>query len=355
MSKKFKILVPIFQFGKSGGARVLAKLADYWIESGHLVDFVTFYESEKPYFPTKANIIWINENGEKVDGQVNTRSKKGLIKRIILLSSFIDKNINNYDVFLANYNITAIPVWMRARKKGYYYIQAYEPEFYTNFKFKDYIMKIISWSTYLFSITKIVNSNLYKKYKNLKSNYVIPPGLDLKTYYPKELFDDKKSLIVGCIGREEEWKGAHDVGEAVKILHEKGINVKLKVAFNNVKYKNHELVKPDGDNNLADYYRSLDVLVAPGHIQLGAIHYPVIEAMACNVPVITTGYYPANESNAFIVPIKSPSEIAKVLEEIYNNYSIAIEKAKIARKDILQFDWEIVSKKFINIFENKMR
>jgi len=28
-----------------------------------------------------------------------------------------------------------------------------------------------------------------------------------------------------------------------------------------------------GLNNLADFYRSLDVLAAPGHIQLGAVHY----------------------------------------------------------------------------------
>ncbi|WP_341479706.1 glycosyltransferase [Clostridium algidicarnis] len=69
---------------------------------------------------------------------------------------------------------------------------------------------------------------------------------------------------------------------------------------------------PDGDDNLADYYRNLDILVAPGHIQLGAIHYPVIEAMACNVPVITTGYYPANDENSFIVPVKRPDKIAEI-------------------------------------------
>ncbi|MGL4567899.1 MAG: glycosyltransferase, partial [Fusobacteriaceae bacterium] len=108
-----------------------------------------------------------------------------------------------------------------------------------------------------------------------------------------------------------------------------------------------ELVKPDGDNNLADYYRSLDVLVAPGHIQLGAIHYPVIEAMACNVPVITTGYYPANEENSFIVPIKSPEKIAEELEKIYYNYEIAYNKAKEAQKNIDEFSWDRVADKFL--------
>ena len=117
----------------------------------------------------------------------------------------------------------------------------------------------------------------------------------------------------------------------------KAIILKFKVAFNPVKYKNHELVHPDGDKKLADFYRSLDILVAPGHIQLGAIHYPVIESMACNTPVITTGYYPANDENSFIVPVKRPDKIAETIEMIINDYSVAINKAEKARKDIKQF------------------
>jgi glycosyltransferase involved in cell wall biosynthesis len=221
--------------------------------------------------------------------------------------------------------------------------------------FKGITQKILAWLTYFLPITRVVNADIYRNYKNLKSKYVIPPGLDLDIYYPKDFTNTiKKDFVIGCIGRIEEWKGSNDVTEAVKILHGKGYNVKYKVAFNPVNYDKFELVKPDGDKNLADFYKSLDILVAPGHIQLGAVHYPVIEAMACKTPVITTGYYPANNENAYIVPVKNPSLIANTIIEIMEDYEKATEKAEIAYKTVSQFDWEIVSAKFIDVFKAEL-
>jgi len=278
--------------------------------------------------------------------------RKGSAKRrVIGLYKYMKNNSNMYDIVLANFNTTAIAVFLGSSVNNFYYIQAYEPGLYTANSIKSLLQKFIAWITYLLPLTRIVNAEIYKKYKNIRSKYVIHPGLDLTIYYPKDLIcEKKKELIVGCIGRKEEWKGSNDVGEAIKILHERGYSVTLKVAFNPVDYTKHDLVFPDGDSNLAEFYRSLDVLVAPGHIQLGAVHYPVIEAMACNVPVITTGYYPANETNAFIIPPKSPKKIAEVLEQIINDYSITINKANAANQLVKQFDWQFVSQKFINIF-----
>lgn len=348
--KKLKILIPVWGFGRSGGYRVLSELSNNWINEGNEVTFVSFFVSDLPYYPTQAKIIWINNAGEMVKNNVDVKNKgnsKTKIYSLLSLFNYIKKLSKGYDVILANYNITSIPVFFASNTNNYYYIQAYEPELC-----QQMILKFIAWLTYFLPFKRIVNADIYTKYKNIRANTVIPPGLDLNIYYPKKLEpDNKETLIVGCIGRNEEWKGSEDVGKAIKILHKKGYKIKLKVAFNPVKYKNHELVHPDGDENLAHFYRSLDVLVAPGHIQLGAIHYPVIEAMACNVPVITTGYYPANEHNSFIVPIKSPEDIAKTIELIMKDYSIAISKAEVAKQMINEFDWESVSNKFIKFFK----
>jgi len=344
---KLKILIPVCEFGKSGGYRVLSELANYWISKGNEVVFLCFYVSDLPYYPTKADIVWVSNKGKIVNNIITARTKGDFKKMICGLFNYINKHSGEYDIILANHNITSIPIYFASKTNNYYYIQAYEPEFPLRT-----IFKLIAWLTYFLPLKRIVNADIYTKYKNIRSNIVIPPGLDLNIFYPKILEpDNKETLIVGCIGRIEEWKGSNDVGEAVKILHEKGYKVILKSAFNSVKYKCHELVYPDGDENLADFYRSLDVLVAPGHIQLGAVHYPVIEAMACNVPVITTGYYPANEQNSFIVPIKSPEKIAEIIELIMKDYSIVISKAELAKKMIEEFDWEIVSNKFIKVFK----
>ena len=265
-NNKLNILIPIMEFGKSGGLRVLSQLANNWTSLGCNVTIIAYYKSDYPYYDTKAKIVWIDDKGNPTNNNPMKSNGGGVYKISYSIYKYLKKHSQEYDVILGNYNITTIPIFLASKSNNFYYIQAYEPGFYdNNYGLKNRLLKFIAWITYFLPLTKVVNAELYKSYKNIKSNYVIPPGLDLKNYYPKILDNKRKgSLIVGCIGRSEEWKGSNDVGEAVKILHDKGLNIKLKVAFNPVNYTNHELVKPDGDKNLADYYRSLDVLVAPG-------------------------------------------------------------------------------------------
>lgn len=357
--RNLDILIPISSFGKAGGIRVLSQLANTWKQLGVNVAFLVFYESESPYYPVDVKIIWIDKNGEEVEKNKEVfNNKNSGIKRTIAIYKFLKKNTEQFDIVLANQNLTAWPVWLGSKSTNFYYVQAYEVEFSSKENIKSSLKRLAAYCTYFLPLKKVVNANIYLNYRNLHADTVIPPGLDLALYYPKKKhhsFRNNREFIVGCIGRIEEWKGSHDVAEAVRILHEQGYNVKFKVAFNAVKYDKHELVMPDGDENLANFYRSLDVLVAPGHIQLGAVHYPVIEAMACKTPVITTGYYPANNENAYIVPIKGPDVIAKTIIEILEDYGKAIEKAEIAYDAISQFDWKIVSSKFIDIFTTELK
>lgn len=356
---KYRILIPVFSFGKQGGIRVLSQLANYWVNIGHSVTVISYFENDKPYYPIKAPILWLDNKGVEVEeNQEKYDASNSGLKRSFSIMKFLGKHSKEYDVVVANHNFSVWAVLFGSKSNNYYYIQAFEPEFYSINSIKGLAHKGLAWLTYFLPLTRVVNADIYKKYKNLRAQYVIPPGLDLNNYYPKPLScNNKPLLVVGCIGRTEEWKGPEDVSEAVRILHSKGYQdkIKLKVAFNPVSYEKHELVQPHGDENLANYYRSLDVLVAPGHIQLGAVHYPVIEAMACNVPVITTGYYPADETNSFIVPVKRTDKIAEVLENIYMNYSIAYEKATVAQKQMQEFSWERVAQKFIDIFEDNIR
>jgi len=342
-----KILIPIFSFTKSGGMKVISNLANYWIEQGHIVTIITTTE-DKPYYSTSANIINLNKKEDKLS----------IITRIYLLYKYIKTKSLNYDTVIANYNLTAYSVFLGSKVKNIYYIQAYEPEFYDEIKnrfFKKNLLKFLAWVTYFLPLIKIVNSNMYINYKNIKTNYVVYPGINLDIYFPKERNLKKSSDIfkIGCIGRKEEWKGSEDVAEAIKILHNKGYeNIEFIVAFNTVSYSNHTLVFPDGDEQLAEFYHSLDILVTPGHIQLDAIHYPVIEAMATKTPLITTGYFPSNENNSFLVPVKSPEKIAENIEYIVNNYDKAILKTNIAYKNIEEFSWKIISEKFISIIKS---
>ena len=76
--------------------------------------------------------------------------------------------------------------------------------------------------------------------------------------------------------------------------------------------------------------------------------YPVIESMACKVPIITTGYYPSNEDNAFIVSIKDIKAIENAVLELINKPSI--KKQELAYQQIQSFSWENIAQKMMNYF-----
>lgn len=377
-----KIMIPLSGFAKAGGYRVLSNLATKWVEMGHEVTMLVHYSSLPIYFPTKAKIIWIDNLGKKTDHKPEHETK-GFRKyykfAAILLALMwgIEEYANDVDIILANQSImTPLPVWMsRVNAKKFYYVQAYEPEFFINPEvpglfvdkkiFANSLLWLLSSFSYVLNLNKIVNSAIYFKYKLLRANYYVPPGIDFSIFYAKNqtLNSDWKNRVVtlGCIGRQEKWKGTTDVLDAFDILKQQNYNVKLLVAYGNLPEDRTlaadcQIVVPKNDQELGKFYRSLDIMIAPGTIQLGAPHYPVMEAMACGIPVITTGYLPASEdkNNAWIVPINHPQSIANAVQEIIANAEIRDERIINANKDIQEFSWEAVSEKMLSIFFSKL-
>lgn len=113
-----------------------------------------------------------------------------------------------------------------------------------------------------------------------------------------------------------------------------------------------EIVVPKSDTELAEFYRSVDILVAPGTVQLGACHYPVLEAMAVGTPVITTGYLPANVENCWLVPIKDSQSIATAIGEVIECGSRDLQqKIDNAASAVKKFYWEEVAQQFLNIMK----
>lgn len=110
------------------------------------------------------------------------------------------------------------------------------------------------------------------------------------------------------------------------------------------------VVIPNGDKELANYYNSLNIYISAGTVQLDAIHYPVIEAMACKTPVITTGYYPSNKNNSWIVLIKDAEAICKEVENVLGDPN-KIEKVETGYMSIKEFDWEYIAGKMLKYFK----
>ena len=353
-----KIVIPIYAYGKAGGFRVLSQLANHIIDYGHEVVFLSHKSSDVPYYPTKAEILYYDNNGKFFP--TNDVSYKTPFLGIFSLRGILKNVLNNFncDIILANHSLTAQPVAKcKNNAKKFYYIQAYEPDFFKPFSLKNRLLQYISKRSYRLGLNMIVNSEMYYDYKEIKAEKYVPPGIDLSIF--KEIKNKKSDrLVIGTIGRKEKHKGTSYIIEAFKNLKNKhNLNIKMNVAFGTKDLESIEGIvttQPDGDENLAKYYNSLDVYICAQTIQLDAIHYPILEAMACKVPVITTGYYPSSNANAFIIPIEDVKAIEDmVLIFLQCSKEDILNKTETANEDIKQFDWKNVSRRMLNYFEEK--
>ena len=361
------ILIPVMGFHKGGGNRVLSELANNWVRKGHHVKFLSTFLSNTPYFPTIAQIEWVNEKGETVEKNVSGKRHffAPLIEQLSLFRALNKQQQKNakWDVILANHSSTTHPVaYSKIKGLKCYYIQAYEPEFFTELTgFKNRLIAKIARRSYRLPLLRIVNSPIYYRYKEIRANYYVPPGLDFDKLYqkPVESISFNKRIKLGCVGRVEPHKGTVYVLEAFKILQNKGFDCELHIAFGSVPEAYHELKNifvhvPKSDSELADFYRNCDIVIAPGTVQFGAAHYPVMESMAVGTPVITTYYLPSNESNAWMVSPQSASEIANMINEIIKNEAEARRRVTNARESIINYSWENVSEKMIRIFNQNL-
>ncbi|WP_226064001.1 glycosyltransferase family 4 protein [Kaistella polysaccharea] len=351
-----KIIIPLVgTFGKAGGWRVISELANHWIAQGHEVVFFSHIKSEGPYFPTRAKIFYFDNQGKMFNDFNNNHPKALLgpfgIRR--MLRNILNKQ--EADIVLATHCLTAHPVrYSTIKAKKFYYVQAYEPEYYYKKDIKSRVYKQISKNSYHLGLNIIVNAPMYLDYKDIKADKFVFPGVDFNVFKPTKQLQQKK-IIIGTIGRLEAYKGTSYVLEAFKLLRkEMGDKLELHIAFGDDSLKSEDgivLHIPQGDQELAEYYNSLTMYVCAGLVQLEAVHYPVIESMACKVPVITTGYLPANDDNSWKVPVKNANEIKNRVLEVLENEKETIRKIEQAFLDVQQFESKAVAAKMLNYFK----
>lgn len=354
-----KILLPILGFGKAGGYRVLSELANSWHRAGHDVCFLVPDNSEKPYFPTEADILCVNGKGELSQIQ-NHRGTTGGRYNLKAIYRGIKRIGRNFDIILANHCLTSWPVALAGcgNAKKFYYVQAYEPEYYFDRRtISGHILGAFAALSYHLPLKRISNAPIYLRYRNLRTIDFIPPGLDLSIFKPlpvRKVLEAAGQVTIGCIGRREPEKGTVYVLRAFEKLYQENNGFRLLVAYGNLpddwKHEGCRIVVPRNDRELSDYYRSLDILVAPGTVQHGAAHYPVMEALACGIPVVTTGYLGATESTAWLTRNRDVDGICDAIRSIIRDPQAAREKAINGNQIIQEYAWSNVARAFLNHF-----
>ncbi|MDB4915946.1 MAG: hypothetical protein JWM95_3590 [Gemmatimonadetes bacterium] len=356
-----RILIPILGFGRTGGYRVLSRLASEWKAVGHEVAFVAPCRGDAPYHPTTASTIWLDDRGHSTErSELSPRGGiTGVARDLYALWAGLNRYGTDADLVVANHSLTAWPVaFARLRGAKAYYVQAYEPEYFTakGIGPRALMLWALAVGSYWLSLRRVANSPLYHRYKFLRAAASVPPGIDFGVFSPAgDARPREGSLTLGCIGRAEPDKGTRYALNAYRELLARGRDVQMRVAYGGVGDDERRLdgltvTVPENDRALGDYYRSLDVLIAPGLVQHGAPHYPVMEAMACGVPVVTTGYLPATPSNARIVPVRDALAIADAVDAIADDRNDARHRARLGIEATRQFHWPVVADALLRAF-----
>ena len=357
------IAIPDLGFGPFGGYRVLSRLATEWTREGHDVTFYVPASSPRPYHPTEAKIVWADDEGNSVPapphtvGQVRGSARK--VRELASLRRGLHRYAQDADIAFASHSFVALAAMSSAiRAKTVFYSQLYEPSLYAEAAGKRrWGHELLCRSAYLAPIVHVVNSPIYLTYPLTRANEWVAPGLD-----PGHFFPDASARTpagspfrIGTIGRIEPGKGTRYAVDAFRALRDAGESVELHVAFGGLDDETLaepgvHLIVPNSDAQLGDFYRSVDAIVAACTYQFGAPHYPVMEALACGVPVVTTGYLPADETNAWIVPPHDASAIAQSLRSIRDDTKAASLKVQHGLASIAPFSWHAVADKMMQIF-----
>lgn len=348
-SRSMRILIPILGFGRAGGNRVLSELATAWRRQGHAVTFLSPDTGAPPYFPTTAEIVWVKEDGSRTAAP----RSEGMTGRGNFLSILrgVRREQHGFDVVLANHSLTSWPVWLAGvpRRKRFYYIQAYEPEYYAATGQR--LNRLASMLSYKLPYAQIVNANTYP---GLSDRPSVPFGIDLGVFRPGPRSAAGRPLVIGTIGRREAGKGTRFVLEAFRQVRDALPDARLQVAYGNLPDNEPlaeiDVVHPVDDAALADFYRGLDILVAGTYGQTGAPHYPVLEAMACGIPVVHTGYLPGTQDNSWIAAPCDGGSLARQVLRIVHEPAEAERRRSAALQAVEPFAWDKVAGEMTRLF-----
>ncbi|ELM1648226.1 glycosyltransferase, partial [Escherichia coli] len=208
----------------------------------------------------------------------------------------------------------------------------------------------------------VSSSKLYDIYSSIAEypnpSVLAEDGVDLKLFYPLDLerFDniESRTLRVGWAGNSkwagevEDFKGYHSLLKpAVEQLQSEGLNIELVLADRQLGFIPHD--------EMVNYYSQIDVYVCPSKIE--GTPNPVLESMACGVPVISTDVGVVNDAfgdmqKEWILPVRSKDVLIDKLRDFYNRRNTVVKCLSSENlQQIKKWDWKVKSENFRIFFD----
>ena len=185
---------------------------------------------------------------------------------------------------------------------------------------------------------------------------VLPDGVDLELFKPRNLERFEKMsgrpIRIGWVGHSgwastlEDFKGVNTILiPAIDRLQGEGLAFTAEFADRKVRQIAH--------SDMPAYYGTIDVLVCTSKIE--GTPNPVLEAMACGVPIVTTdvgivGEALGEKQKAFVLPERSVEALMAALRRLHECRGLFAELSSENIVSIQAWDWSKRAKPFADYF-----
>ncbi len=192
-----------------------------------------------------------------------------------------------------------------------------------------------------------------------KPQMIVTDGVDLKLFKPMNLgrFSKQKKLVIGWVGNSawsseiEDFKGFNTILKpALNELIEEGYPIECNFADRQEKMIPHD--------EMPGYYGKIDVCVCVSKVE--GTPNPVLEAMACGVPIISTDVgvvaqaFGKKQKN-FILKERSKEAVKDKIKKLINNRDLLTELSNENLTQIKKWDWDKIVLEFKKFFNMNLK
>jgi len=216
---------------------------------------------------------------------------------------------------------------------------------------------------------------------------VIPPGVDLRHFYPIPPDEAKEFIgVPPCdqmllfVGRIEPLKGIDTLIEAISILRQRGVYVCLSVIggepeagqesasaeMTRLKALSESYGLTDmvaflgkrSQDTLPYYYSAAEAVVVPS--QYESFGMVALEAMACGTPVVASqvgglAFLVQDGETGFTVPMDDPVALADRLHNLCADPELRRRMGERAANFAKEYAWEKIAKKMVGVYDSLIR
>ncbi|PIN67636.1 hypothetical protein COV94_06945, partial [Candidatus Woesearchaeota archaeon CG11_big_fil_rev_8_21_14_0_20_57_5] len=323
-----------FGIGRSGGEKVIVKLANGLQKKGWDASIVAPRNAIKDFYPITAKVI-ATEPFRQVPFLEIPWSKQVLTR-----------NCPKVDIVVGTWCLTIPSAQAAVRqdkaRRMVYLAQHYEPIMFRGIKLPyrglvDRYYRTLGPTT---SVSSWIRDQIVRV--GGPDCTIIHPGIDHKDFYPRKV--TKKPTQICAFGSTLQWKGTMDLIAAAQLAR-KQTPLRLVLIGRDVPPIPPELgnsVAPD-NNHLAEILSESAFHVMPSWLE--GFSAPPLEAAACGIPSIITDCggpsdYARHEENCLLVRPHDPEGMTAAIVRLLRDDTLRDQLGKAALKTAEAFTWE---------------